>query len=135
MDKCEIGVFQEDGKSVSSNEYYMFPTSFELETVVKIEKSRVIQHADYTQISMEAMALDGLGFVFRVGIEFAFSNCEDVDNIVNVAEEGRILEAKGCYAVLPERDGGITLYHPLFCSLSCEADAEQLNKVFVTNVR
>jgi hypothetical protein len=95
--------------------FYLFRGGFELNTFIKILNVESYLHPDNSkQISVDCLALDGCGFVFKLTIDFT-------------------PERLGDYSVLPDEKGGISLHNPTYSPLPTEYSREEIEEVFRVN--
>lgn len=135
MGKVEVTVTDEYGNKSGPFAYYFFPTMFEIETIVKIVAvNRHDFSEEQVQVDMDALALDGLGFVFKVDLFFYYT-AKEADDLVARVTEGSILQAKGVYSVLEEDPQQISLYDPVLTPFDPDVPVENLEMVFSSNVR
>jgi len=138
-DKLELITCQV--KNVETNEihedppFYFFPTGLELNTFAKIENVESHLHADENsgQICIKALALDGTGFVFKLSIDFMPVTTEERKTILSEITVGAILAVHGCYSILSNEKGGITLHNPTYSPLPPEYAVAEIEEVFRVN--
>ncbi len=124
----------ESGEVTAFN-HYLFCGGFELNTFVRIEKVESYIHPDKAMhIAIDCIALDSYGFVFKLGLEFHFSqNREDARiKILSDMTVGAILSIKGQYSMIP-KDGSVTVYEPRYTQLPPDFSIEEAQEVFKNN--
>lgn len=131
VENVETGEIHEDPP------FYYFPTGFELNTFVKIENIRsypfTFDNSEARQICIEALALDGIGFVFKLSIDFMPVSIEEEKAILSEITVGAILEFHGCYSISSNEKGGIALYNPTYGPLPPEYSVSEVEEVFRVN--
>ncbi|MGA3281049.1 MAG: hypothetical protein ABSD50_08705 [Smithella sp.] len=114
--------------------FYLFRGGFELNTFIKILNVESYLHPDNSkQISVDCLALDGCGFVFKLTIDFTPERLEDELIILSDITVGKILAVHGDYSVLPDEKGGISLHNPTYSPLPTEYSREEIEEVFRVN--
>ena len=137
-DKIVTGTIEnmETGETHDIIPFHYFSCHCELNTLVKILHVESFLHPDNSrQITVDCLALDSSGFVFKIGMEFMPDGLDDEQRILSVITEGKIMAASGLYSVLPEDEGGIVLFDPVCESLPPEYALEEVEEVFRVNNR
>ncbi|HPC08164.1 MAG TPA: hypothetical protein PLF77_04590 [Smithella sp.] len=124
----------ETGETHDIVPFHFFPCNCALNTIVKILHVESFLHPDNSrQISVDCLALDSSGFVFKLSMEFNPESQEDEQKIRSDITEGKIMAASGLYSVLTEDEGGIMLFDPACESLPPEYSLEEVEEVFRVN--
>ena len=127
----------ETGETHDIIPFHYFPCDCEMKTIVKIIHVESFLHpeGDSRQIIADCLALDSSGFVFKLTMDFIPDTLDYEQKILSDLPEGKILAVSGPYSVLPEEEGGISLYHPTYGPLSQECSLEEVEEVFRVNNR
>jgi len=117
-------------------EFIPFYTDVELMTMVKVEG---IEKNDFTFddeevsfISVSGKALDSIGLVFNIELEFWTDTVEEENEIVADMKTGAIFLAKGSYRI-STKEMLVTLRDPEYLPLPPEFDQEDVREVFRVN--
>ena len=135
-DKTVTGQIEDldTGETQEIAPFYLFRGGFELNTFIKILHVESYLHPDNSrQISVNCLALDGCGFVFKLTIDFTPERLEDEIIILSNITVGKILAVHGDFSVLPDEKGGISLHNPTYSPLSAEYSLEEVEEVFRVN--
>ena len=113
---------------------YLFAGNFELNTLVKIIHTESFIHPDNSrQISVDCLALDSCGFVFKLTMDLTPKCLDDEFKIISDITAGKILATCGQYSMLPDKEGGISLHDPTYSPLPAEYSLEEIEEVFRIN--
>lgn len=113
-------------------EFCFFPNGAELTTIVLVEHVNDYHHPDNTyQVSIECLALDSLGSVFCLDLEYFPNSVTVKDNLLADMAEGEIYVVNGGYAVI-QNEAAITLYEPSYKAVEMENE-DEIRQVFKTN--
>ncbi|MGP8153911.1 MAG: hypothetical protein ACLQBQ_07190 [Smithella sp.] len=127
-DKTVTGQIEDldTGETKEIAPFYLFRGGFELSTFIKILIVESYLHPDNSrQISVDCLALDGCGLVFKLTIDFTPERLEDEIIILSDITVGKILAVRGDYSVLPDEKGGISLHNPTCSPLPTEYSLEE----------
>ena len=115
--------------------FYLFRGNFELNTLVKILRVQSFFHREdkSRQISVDCLALDSFGFVFKLTLAFAPKCLDEQKKILSDIIAGKILAVRGDYSVLPDNEGGISFLDPTYSTLPPQYSLEEVEKVFRIN--
>jgi len=124
----------ETGETHDIIPFHYFHCNCELNTIVKILHAESFLHPDNSrQITVDCLALDSNGFVFKLGMEFMPVSREDELKILSDIPEGKILAISGLYSVLPEDEGGIAIFDPTCEPLPPQYLLKEVEEVFRVN--
>ncbi len=119
-------------------EFIPFFTDVELMTMVRVEG---IEKNDFTFddeevsfISVSGKALDSIGLVFDIELEFWIDKEEEENEIVADMKTGAIFLAKGSYRI-SSKEMLVTLRDPEYLPLPPEFDEQKIREVFRVNER
>ena len=115
--------------------FYLFRGNFELNTLVKILRVQSFFHREdkSRQISVDCLALDSFGFVFKLTLAFTPKCLDEQKKILSDIIAGKILAVRGDYSVLPDNEGGISFLDPTYSTLPPQYSLEEVEKVFRIN--
>lgn len=132
---CQI-TCMDTGETHEEPPFYFFPTNFEMNTIVKVESVESYLHPDNSrQICIEALALDGIGFVFQLSINFVPQSTEEVQKILAEFIVGNIIAVHGCYSVSSDESNAIMLHDPSYGPVPSKYSIEDIREVFRVNNR
>lgn len=120
--------------------FHWFPNGCELNAIVKIlyvkSSSSSNPDKDITrEVSVDCLALDCQGNVFKLDLYFLPKCLSDEQKIISEITEGKITVASGRYVILPKEESIITLYDPEYYPLPSEYSLEEVAEVFRVNNR
>jgi len=116
-------------------EFKLFPTDMELMAIVKVERTEIFADTDNpksTQLTVECKALDSLGFVYNLNLEFTPETVEEKDMIIADMKTGIIYMVKGRYSICQE-DLIIGIHDPEYLLLPSSFNEEDVREVFKVN--
>src|SRR6266581_6355418 len=98
-------------------EHFLFPNDAKISATVRIEKVESYIHEDDSmQISVDCEALDSIGFVFKLNMQYTPETTEKMEEILRDLAVGRVFFVEGGYTLLKE-EVAITIhdadYHPV----------------------
>ena len=96
-------------------EHYLLDTGFELTTIVKITQidSYVFEN-DSLQVSVDGLALDSAGFVFKILLEYNPESLGERDQLLQDLKLDSIFMVKGEYGVVEDTPPSIMLHYPSY---------------------
>lgn len=123
------------GETTDILPFYLFRGNFELKTLVKIMRVQSFFHREdkSRQISVDCLALDSFGFVFKLALSLTPRNLDEQKKILSDIVAGKILAVQGDYSVLPDNEGGISLLDPTYSVLPPQYSLEEVETVFRVN--
>ena len=93
--------------------HYLFLSDLELTTIVKINNVESYLHPDNSmQVSVDCQALDCIGSVFDLKLEFSPGSIEERDQLLEDMKVDSIFPVKGQYGV--SRSAPICLFEPTY---------------------
>jgi hypothetical protein len=87
------------------------------------------------QITVNCLALDCQGNVFKLDLYFLPQSPADEQKIILEITAGKIMVASGRYTILPKEETTTTLYDPEYYPLPSEYSLEEVEEVFRVNNR
>ena len=131
-EKITMRIENMDTGEVKYDESCLFPNDAELTTFVLVKHVNYYHHDDDThQVSFQCLALDYLGNVFCIGIEYCPDSVVEKDYLLADLTEGKIYFVKGAYCVV-DNEASITLYEPSYKAIEKEMEAT-IRQVFKIN--
>jgi len=113
-------------------EHYLFTTGFELTTIVKVMEINSWVHPDDSiQISIDCDALDCVGGVFSVNLEFTPDSITERDRILSDFRRDSLFVVRGKYGV--PRDTAIALYDVRHWTVEPDFSEYEIREVFRIN--
>jgi hypothetical protein len=125
----------ETGQSWSV-EHCLFVTGAELSTIVRVLKVESYENPEdgSMQICLDCQALDCIGDVFNLGVDFTPKAVSERDQILRDLKVDSILLMHGSYLAL--KDGPMTLNNPEYRPVDpAIASEDQVREVFRLNTR
>jgi len=135
LDKVSCAITNMDtGETHERPPFYFFPTGFELETFVKIENVESYIHPDNSrQVCIEALGLDGVGFVFRLSMNFDPETIDEEQIILSELPVETIVAVHGCYSVTSDTNDSIMLHNPSYAPVPAQYSVDDIREVFRVN--
>lgn len=132
-DEIITGTITETESGESWNvEFKPFLTDNALTAIIKVEDIEIITASDATQVCVECKALDSIGFVYNLGMEFMPETDERKEKIISDMKAGAIFLVKGRYCIsLSEMV--INMINPEYLPLPREMDEQEVQEVFKVN--
>ena len=133
MKKILKGFFEDlTTGEIKSINHYLLPLNLNLETIVKVQEVHSFVHEDASmQVSIDCRALDSIGAVYNISLDFSPSSTEIRDHLIEVFQAGFILMIKGEYGI--PKDAPITLSEPQYSFIKSESLLEEVTKAFTFN--
>ena len=119
---------------MESVERYLLPIDFRLTTIIKIVSIKEWLHPDSSrQVSVHCKALDSIGAVFDLDIEFFPTRQTERDKIIGDLKIGSIFSASGKYGII--RGSPITIFNPDYWEVEdhSELKEDEIRVVFQVN--
>ncbi len=120
-------------------EHYLLDTGFELTTIVKITQvdSYYFHENDSFQVSVDGLALDSIGSVFSINMDYTSESPEERDRLLQDFKLGSLFLVKGEYGVIRDEDTPhcIFVYEPSYRSVEPEFSEEEVRRVFEINAK
>jgi len=137
-DKIVTGTIEnmETGEVHDIIPFYLFSNGCELNAIIKILSVCSSFNPDgepARQITVNCLALDCQGNVFKLDLYFLPQCLSDEQKIISEITEGKIMVASGRYTILPKEETIITLYDPEYYPLPSEYSLEEVEEVFRAN--
>jgi hypothetical protein len=116
-------------------EHYFLDTGFELTTIVKITQvdSYYFHENDSFQVSVDGLALDSAGFVFKILLEFNPESLGERDQLLQDLKLDSIFVVKGEYGVDEDTPPSIMLHYPSYRTVEPEFSEEEVRRAFQIN--
>jgi len=131
-EKMTMRIENMDTGEVKYDESCIFFNDATLTAFVLVKQVNYYHHDDDShQVSIESLALDCLGNVFCIGIEYCPDSVAGKDNLLADMTEGKIYFVKGTYCVV-DNEASITLYSPSYKSVETEIETT-IRQVFEIN--
>jgi len=112
--------------------HYLFLSDLELTTIVKINKVESYLHPDNSiQVSVDCQALDCIGSVFDLNLEFSPGSIEERDQLLEDMKVDSIFPVKGQYGV--SRSAPICLFEPAYRFPEPDFPLEEVREAFRIN--
>jgi len=112
--------------------HYLLPLDLKLETIVKVQEVHSYVHEDASmQVYIECRALDSIGAVYNISLDFSPSSAERRDHLIEIFQPGSILMIKGEYGI--PKDAPITLSEPQYSFIESESLLEEVKNAFNFN--
>lgn len=123
-------ITEEETGETTSRDHYLFCSDFKMSSIVKILKVSSFVHPDDSlQISVDCQAIDTVGGVFELGLEFAPSSIEQRDEIIKDLKVDSLFEVIGGYLTAEK---SIWLSDPQYQAINPELE-DELREVFRIN--
>ena len=112
--------------------HYLFVSDLELTTIVRIRNVESYEHPDNSiQVSVDCQALDSIGSVFDLNLEFSPGSIEARDRLLEDMKVDSIFLVKGQYGV--SRNGPICLFEPIYRFAEPDFPLEEVREAFRIN--
>jgi len=127
------------GETLDIEPFHLFPNNCQLNAIVKILNVRESSYSNpdnsiTREISVDCLALDCHGRVFKLNLYFLPECLDDEQKIISEITEGKILLASGRYTILRQGDDCIMLNDPKYFPLPPEYSLEEVEEVFRFNI-
>jgi hypothetical protein len=119
-------------------EHYLLETGFELTTIVKITQVDSYVHEDDSfQVSVDCLALDSVGSVFSLNMDFTPESLGERDRLLQDFKLGYLFLVKGEYGVIKDEDSPHCIYlsWPSYRGVEPEFSEEEIRKAFEINTK
>lgn len=131
---------------VSEVEHYLFCSGDEIRTIAMIINTESYEHPNCQvtnaegitkyfctfQISADCLAIDSLGGVFELNLNFQPGSREEMEQILKDLVAGRIFSIRGWYSVLSECPA-ITIHDPIYSQLCPDFSEDEVRECFRIN--
>lgn len=121
--------------AATSLEHYLYPANSRMTSIVQVIHAELYEHVDASepfQISVDVLALDAIGTVIELGLEFRRSTREASDALLQDMPSKALLLVSGEYTCA---DGAFwAIQNPDYQAVP-EEELEELNRVFQVNYR
>jgi hypothetical protein len=116
-------------------EFRLFFTDVELTSIVKVGSVRLKidrDDPDPTEVFVTCKALDSIGLVFELSLEFIPENDERQNKVIADMKTGAIFLVKGRYNIFPG-ELTIKIVNTEYLPLSSDLDEDEVREVFRMN--
>jgi hypothetical protein len=116
-------------------EHYLLNTGFELTTIVKVTHidSYYFHENDSMQVSVDGLALDSSGFVFKILLEYNPESLGERDQLLQDLKLDSIFMVKGEYGIVEDTPPSIMLHYPSYRAVEPEFSEEEIRRAFQIN--
>ena len=114
-------------------EHYLYPMDLRMWSIIKVTEVASFHHPDNSfQVSISCEALDSVGAVFEMSINYFPDNAVEKDRIVEDIKTGEIYRVEGRYGIF---GNGVSIFEPNIkpmtgVPLACE---QEIRHVFQIN--
>jgi hypothetical protein len=131
---------------VSEFEHYLFCLGTEMHTIAMIINAECYEHPNCSvtsadditrffyrfQVNVDCLALDSLGDIFELNLDFEPNTREEMDQILRDLVADRIFSIRGWYSVLSEHPI-ITIHNPIYSPLCPDFSEDEVRECFRIN--
>jgi len=114
-------------------EHYLYPIDLRMWSIIRVSEINSFHHPDNSfQVSVRCEALDSVGAVFEMNIEFFPDNAAEKDRIVEDIKTGEIYRVEGRYGIFEK---GVGIYEPTIKPITGipEVCEQEIRHVFQIN--
>jgi len=114
--------------------HYLLHTGFNINTIIKINYIECYSHPDNSkQICIDCNALDSIGNVFAICIDYSPKDDDEMTKIVNDFKQYSFYYIEGEFTVTKDNPPIITIHSPKYSPLPEEFLEVDIEKAFIMN--
>lgn len=114
-------ITNEDTGEAFEVEHFLYSNYAKISATVRIARVEDYTHPDGSmQISVDCLALDSIGFVFELNLQFTPQTVEKRDELLQDLTAGRLFFVEGGYTV--QKDVAVTIYDAEYQALAGELE-------------
>jgi len=123
---------------ISDVEHYLFTSGLKITAIAKIINVNSYEHPGNSkpfspyQISVNCQALDAVGSIFALNLQFTPDSAGERDKILEEIKEGHIFLLRGEYCITT--NSPLTIYEPKYNPLPPDFSEEEIGKTFLMNL-
>jgi hypothetical protein len=122
-----------DTGEITDVNHYLLSTGSKISTIVKIINNQSFTHPDNSyQIIVDCFALDSIGDVFKLTLNFTPEDKNEMLRIETVLKQSLCLCVEGEYTISQDKLD-ITIHDPIYSSLPHDLSENDVKKVFKFN--